>query len=109
MSRSKKKNNIYKTAGDTEYKKIYNRSIRRNLKQELRASDDPDTVQLPQGKSYKKMNCSWNIADYIARYSWEDCKNLLYNPRTGFYDLWSKKGISEEELWAEWSRKYGSK
>lgn len=109
MSRSRKKNNIYKSAGDTGFKKLYNRSVRRNLKQELLSSDDPDTVQLPQGNQHKKLNCSWNIADYISRFSWEDCKKLYYNKETGMYQYYNGKLLTEDELWIEWIRLYGSK
>lgn len=109
MSRSRKKNNIYKSAGDTRFKKLYNRSVRRDLKEELLKSDDPDTVQLPQGNEHRKMNCSHNIADYISHFSWEDCKKRYYNKEIEMYEYYNGDILTEDELWIEWVRKYGSK
>lgn len=87
MSRSYKHTPIFKCAGDTSYKKLFNRWLRRTK----------DIDEIPDGKAYKKMYCSWEIADYTFSCSWEQFKE------------WADEDKSEEELWAEWKRLYGSK
>lgn len=64
MSRSYKKHPIIKYAGCKDYKKIYNRKLRRTTN-----IDD-----IPNGNAYKKMNESWNINDITSWCSWEACK-----------------------------------
>lgn len=88
MSRSYKHHPYFKCAGDTSYKKLFNRWLRRTK----------DIDEIPDGNAYKKMYCSWEIADYIFDASWEEFKQWYNN-----------KDKSEEELWAEWKRLYGSK
>lgn len=88
MSHSYKKHNIYKIAGDTSYKKIFNRRLRRSD----RCKD------IPNGAAYKKYNNSWDIADYVYSTSWEY-----------FRDSYRDSDISEKELWAIWKRIYGTK
>lgn len=88
MSRSYKKHNWEKCAGDTSYKKIFNRWLRRTK----------DIDEIPDGNAYKKMYCSWDIADFRFNSSWEEFKTWNYEEEK-----------DEEELWAEWKRLYGSK
>lgn len=88
MSRSYKHHPYFKCAGDTSYKKLFNRWLRRTT----------DIDDIPDGNAYKKKYCSWFIADYIFDGSWEEFKQWAYN-----------EDKSEEELWAEWKRLYGSK
>lgn len=92
MSRSRKRNPILKYAGDTEYKKLFNRNIRRRLDNQISFSDE-DELQLPQGKSYKKMNCSWDIADVCDRWTFEEFKEYYKNEELtdeDIYRLWGK-------------------
>lgn len=88
MSRSYKKHNWFKCAGDTSMKKLFNRRIRRNKKY----------IDIPDGNAYRKLNCSWDIADYRFDGSWETFKkhNLEYFE-------------NEEEALNHWKRYYRSK
>ena len=64
MSRSYKKNPIYTdgSARSTKAtKRFANKSVRRR--------DD-----VPNGSAYKKVFESWNIHDYVNRWSWEEAK-----------------------------------
>ena len=88
MSRSYKHHPYFKCAGDTSYKKLFNRWLRRTKGIE----------EIPDGNAYRKIYCSWEIADFIFNGSWEEFKQWSYN-----------EDKSEEELWAEWKRLYGSK
>lgn len=54
MSRSYRKG--FQCAGDKEFKKLFNRKLRRV---QLKKAE-----VLPIGNGYKKMNESWDIADY---------------------------------------------
>lgn len=93
MSRSYKKHNWVKCAGDTKMKKVFNRRIRRNI--------DEKYQDIPDGNAYRKLNCSWDIADYRFYCSWENFKEWG----------WVKKKYAnnEEEAKAYWKRRYGSK
>lgn len=88
MSRSYKKHNIIKCAGDTSFKKIYNRKLRRTTKLD----------EIPNGKAYKRMNESWEIYDFISRCSWEDFKSWNWT-----------QDMTQEEAWKEWKRHFYSK
>lgn len=85
MSRSYKKNHIIKYAGDKEYKKLFNRKLRR-----VTSLDE-----IPNGKAYKKMNESWDIDDIRSYCSWEDYKEIC---------KW--RGQNEDELYNEWKKCY---
>lgn len=90
MSRSYKKNKILKTCGDTVYKKIFNRRIRRNHL----------TDNINNGGAYKKLNDSYDIYDYVCNVSFEEF--LTWQ--------WVKdKFDSEQEAFAYWKRKYDTK
>lgn len=93
MSRSYKKHKWFKCAGDTSWKKIYNRRIRRGNKQKY--------TDIPNGNAYKKINNPWNIADYRFDGSWESFKEWNW-VREQYFD-------NEEEAYNHWKRCYGSK
>lgn len=85
MSRSYKKG--FQCAGDKEFKKIYNRKLRRS---------QIDNELLPQGGSFKKMNQPWEISDYKGSITWEEYRDLYPD-------------ITENELWAHYCKLYRSK
>lgn len=89
MSRSYRRSEIIKYAGDTSWKKIFNRKLRRKYKNDL---------DFPNYNAYRKMNESWSIADVRALITFEDYK-----------DLYEDSGMTEEEMYAEWKREYKSK
>lgn len=91
MSRSYKKYNWAKCGGDSSYKKIYNRRIRRALKNE----------DISSGSYYKKLNNSYNIVDYAFDASWEAFREWNW-VKDKFFE-------SEEEAYKHWKRYYGSK
>ena len=66
MSRSYRKNPIIKDNGKSkkEMKSLANRKVRRKL-------NDPD-FDIADGKAYKKEFESFNIADFISRWTKED-------------------------------------
>ena len=66
MSRSYRKNPIIKDNGKSkkEMKSLANRKVRRKL-------NDPD-FNIADGKAYKKEFESWDIADFISRWTKED-------------------------------------
>ena len=71
MSRSYRKG--FQCAGDKYLKKLFNRKLRRT---QLREIED-----LPIGNAYKKMNESWEIADYRGEiteedYEWADYQRM---------------------------------
>ena len=91
MSRSFKKHPGFQIAGDKGFKKIFNRRIRRAKK-----LDD-----IPDGGAYKKLNDSYDIADYKEiGPKWEDFyegHKLLNTPE------------EKEELYKIWLKWYRSK
>lgn len=89
MSRSYRRSEIIKYAGDTSWKKIFNRKLRRKYKNDL---------DFPNYNAYRKMNESWSIADVRTLITFEDYK-----------DLYEDSGMTEEEMYAEWKREYKSK
>lgn len=89
MSRSYRRSEIIKYAGDTSWKKIFNRKLRRKYKNDL---------DFPNYNAYRKMNESWSIADVRSLVSFEDYK-----------DWYKDSGMTEEEMYAEWKREYKSK
>lgn len=90
MSRSYRKHPIMKYAGNKDYKKRFNRKLRRTAGIE----------DIPDGNAYKKMNESWDINDIVSRCSWEEYKEYInsYNPRE-----------DEEELYRRWYKWYKGK
>lgn len=91
MSRSVKKHPVVTDGrgGQKWPKRQANKKVRRYKK------------GLSDGKAYKKLFCSWEIHDYISRWSWEEAKweyehspspYLLekYPTLKDFYKYWSK-------------------
>lgn len=83
MSRSYKKSPIWtdRKHGAKWWKRQANRKVRYNK----------DTVQ---GKSYRKMYCSWNIHDWISRESRADAI-AWYNKVTGIHYPWRNYWIED--------------
>ena len=70
MSRSYKKNPVYsdgRTPTPKKIKRIANKKVRH-------------TKNLADGKAYKKVFESWDIHDYISRWTWEDAKFKYFHP-----------------------------
>ena len=84
MSRSYKKYPILKYAGNKDYKKRFNRKLRRTTNIE----------DIPDGNAYKKMNESWEINDIIDRCSWEE------------YKKWYPDNKNEIDLYRQWYKTY---
>lgn len=86
MSRSFKKHPGFQICGDKSFKKIFNRRIRRAKK-----LDD-----IPNGGAYKKLNDSYEIADYKEiGPKWEEFyeeNKLLNTPeeKGELYNMWLK-------------------
>ncbi len=90
MSRSYKKHPWYTDGrnGQVKSKRLANKTIR-NYKNKI-----------IKGNFYKRLFCSWNIHDYISRWSWEEAKEEYendpstwmekYPTLTDFYKYWSK-------------------
>lgn len=89
MTRSKKHYPLCHCAGhDNAFKKIYNRRIRRAMKNQ----------DVADGSYYKKLNCSWEISDWPNRCTWEQYKNAPWHGDS-----------TEEEKRQEWERWYERK
>ena len=101
MSRSYKKHPIIKYAGNKDYKKRFNRKLRRTTK-----IDD-----IPNGNAYKKMNESWEINDIVSRYTWPQYKLMSeewdrYYQNIG-WSIFNKR--TDEEKYRDWYRTYKGK
>lgn len=74
MSRSTKKNPIIKDNGKSNKKdkQIINRALRRKI-------NNPD-FELSDGNAYKKVYESWNIADYVCRWTREEAIEYYNDP-----------------------------
>lgn len=89
MSHSYRKG--FQCAGDKEFKKIFNRRLRR--------TDILNNID-NRPSSYKKLNCPWDIADY---------RGEIPQTYEEFCSSWSWiQKLSEEERKAMWN-KYRSK
>lgn len=90
MSRSYKKHPWEQWGGCKDYKKLFNRRLRRS----------EQCKDIPNGKAYKKLNESWNIADYKTNCSFEEFLNWR----------WVEGAFKDEnEAYAAWKKEYGSK
>lgn len=92
MSRSYKKNPYYTdgSPGTTqESKKFANKKVR-------------NTEDIPNGGAYKKVSESWDIHDFVDRWTWEEAKALwergdnqylrdCYPTLKDFYRYWLKR------------------
>lgn len=92
MSRSYKKNPIFTDGrnGQTLPKRYANKTVRRN-KNKLPA----------KGKYYKKLYCSYDIHDWVSRWTWEEAKHeyetnpwphwvIRWSTLKDFYNFWAK-------------------
>lgn len=86
MSRSYKKHPVIKYAGCKDFKKLYNRRLRRSNKIGIE--------DIPNGGAYKKFNESWNINDIEEMCTWEE------------YQFWY---ADEEESYRWWYKTYKAK
>lgn len=103
MSRSYKKHPIIKYAGCKDYKKLYNRRLRRSNKIGLE--------DIPNGNAYKKMNESWNINDIVDGCTWPEYKIMSdewdrHYENTG-WSIFNKR--TEEEKYRDWYKCYKGK
>ena len=121
MSRSYKKN-PYCTDGHRrttkETKQIANRCVRRRNKRITlgyltRDSRYRDILTL-DGMSYKKFFCSWDIHDYISRWTkaeaiheWEHPHWQYWEYRDEWWHTWDDYETREdmEQYWAKWYRR----
>ena len=94
MSRSVKKNPVIKDNGKSKkaQKTHANRIVRRKLK-------DPE-FDIADGKAYKKEFESWNIADYVSRWTKEDAIKLYNEDR-----LVDRRKFPTLEKWLEYWEK----
>ena len=95
MSRSYKKHPVIKYAGNKDYKKLFNRRLRRTA-----GIDD-----IPNGNAYKKMNESWEINDICSRCDWPQYRDIDWY-WDNFYGFPRK---TEEELYRDWYKCYKGK
>lgn len=95
MSRSYKKTPVVKdNRRSKKWKKaLANRTVRRKL-------NDPE-YGMADGRAYKKEYESWNIADYVIRWTKEEAI-AEYNAANNFID---KDRFPTLESWIEWWEK----
>jgi len=60
---------------------------------------------LPNGSAYKKLSCSYDIHDYISRWSWQEAKNDYFNENT----RWKDEYHSLKEFYRFWKKYYKRK
>lgn len=98
MSRSYKKNPIYtdgRTPTPKKNKRIANKRVRKSL-------------NLPNGNAYKKVFETYDIHDYISRWTWENAKFEYSHPdRHGF--AWQEKYSTLKDFYRYWQKYYFSK
>ena len=97
MSRSYKKHPYYtdgKEGSTAITKRFANKTVRRYKH------------KLANGKAYKRLFCSWDIHDYIIRWSWLEAKEEY---ERDLVDLWKKKYPTLKEFYRYWSKKYKRK
>lgn len=98
MSRSYKKNNIYtdgRTPTPKYMKRLANKKVRRSRK-------------LPNGKAYKKVFETYDIHDYVSRWTWEDAKFEYFHPDSNG-NLWQDDYPTLKDFYKYWRRYYFSK
>lgn len=91
MSRSFKHTPIIKCAGDRSNKKLANRVVRR-------------AEGLYQGKTYRKLFQSWNIYDYISRYTKDEA--LKDMSKLDKYCTYYSSCTDEKECINKWEKAY---
>ena len=97
MSRSYRKNPIVKDNGKSkkEMKSLANRKVRRKL-------NDPD-FNMADGKAYKKEFESWDIADFISRWTKEDAINE-YESKSKKYRWFKEEWPTLEDYLNYWEK-----
>ena len=99
MSRSYKKNPFvtdHRRGTTKELKRLANRTFRRKI------SCDED---MPARPAHRKYTETWNIHDYISRWSWKQAKEEYNNP---IY-TWKNKYPTLEEFYKFWTKYYKRK
>ena len=89
MSRSYKKNPFYTDGGagiPKFFKRLANKKVRKYHK------------KIANGNAFKKINCSYDIHDFICYWSWKDALHQYY--KDNCYNRFS----SEQELYNFWSK-----
>ena len=76
MSRSYKHNPVY-----TDYSRNTTRLLKRQANHKVRRSLD-----VPNGKIYRKFYCSWNIHDYISYWTQKDAINFYTKYQNSYGD-----------------------
>lgn len=97
MSRSYRKNPIVKDNGKSkkEMKSLANRKVRRKL-------NDPD-FDIADGKAYRKEFESWDIADFISRWTKEDAVKE-YESKSKKYPWFKKEWPTLEDYLNYWEK-----
>lgn len=91
MSRSIKKNPICKSGNNSRYgKRLANKKVRRTL------------IDMPQkSKAYKKVYESYNITDYVCRWTFRDAlEDYYYGNRKEYW----QSHYTEEEFIKYWTK-----
>ncbi len=100
MSRSYRKG--YQCAGNKDFKKIFNRRLRRSQK----------CQDIPNGAAYKRFNCSYDISDYRgSAITWENFKTWpgVYDDIDG-WDPWNRGFFHDEKTaYGYWKRHFIAK
>ena len=91
MSRSYKKHPYYTDGrnGRVIQKRWANKKVRRFKK------------KIENGKSYKKLFCTWEIHDYKYRETWEEAKERFENPDNK-YGYWEQRYPTLKEYYKYW-------
>lgn len=110
MSRSYKKhpickdNNKSKSSGKAQA----NDAVRSYIKRHMNTDEE---FTMPSNKKYIRLYCSWEIADYVTRYSKEQCIQDYYNYQRS-QSRWKREIVKDKTLkqWiTEWERYYRRK
>ncbi len=96
MSRSYKHSPVYTDGrnGQVISKRYANKAVRKYKN------------KIAKGKAYKKLFCSWDIHDYISRWTWEEAKKEWENDK---YNYYKNHNISLKEYYRKWRRSYKNK
>lgn len=110
MSRSYKKHPICKDNNKSKSvgKSIANDAVRTYIKKKMNGDDD---FTMPANKKYVKLYCQWEIADYVSRYSREQCIRDYYNCKNS-QRKWERKLVENktlEEWLNDWKKYYKRK
>lgn len=99
MSRSYKKNPIYidgRTPTPKRNKRQANKRIRHSK------------IILPNGNAYKKVFETYDIHDYISRWTWEDAKFEYFHPDM-YGIVWQEDYPTLKDFYKYWRKYYFSK